>query len=173
MRRLTCLGALALLFLTTGLAAAKGPASRVTIGGADLAEQIAVTDPRTLDVLAWPYAASEQVAWPRDAAPRLAAGYELVRSWGGPPVSVDRLRYFPDPAGGRGYVWHAADGRWFRVSAEGEAALGRILAERGAPPVGPERPAPVPRVAAAVGVGALAVWLLSRRWSARVSDPGR
>ncbi|HEV8635432.1 MAG TPA: hypothetical protein VG370_14490 [Chloroflexota bacterium] len=170
MRRLTCLGALALLFLTTGLAVAKGPASRVTIGGADLAEQIVVTDPAALEILAFLDAGAE-AAWPRARAPTLTAGYELVRSWGDPLAAVDRLRSFPDPAGGRGYVWRTADGKWFRVSADSEAALRRILAAPRAPPEPPDRPAPGLGAAAAAGAAAVSVWLLGRRRLARVRDP--
>jgi hypothetical protein len=54
-------------------------------------------------------------------------------------VPWDQVLYYPDPAGGQGYVYYVMifngsspyDGRWYRATTEGEAALSDLLTSKG------------------------------------------
>jgi hypothetical protein len=124
-------------------ALAKGPPDKVSISGPWLEEEIEVTDSGLLEDLAMgTFTDFRQIA-----APRVGAGYELVRyskTQSGTYRAFDRLRYYPRHSG-RGYVFYVGieggsseyDGKWFHATASGEAALRRLLAR-------PDVPAAVP-----------------------------
>jgi hypothetical protein len=127
-----------LLLWPAGLALAKGPAAKVTITGPNLSEEIEVTDSTALEALS--LAQFEEFSRPIEAPEGLGAGYELTRYFkdGSRLWAFDHLHYYPDPAGGPGYVfydglleggWSEYDGKWFQVSARGETALQGLLAE--------------------------------------------
>jgi hypothetical protein len=77
-------------------------------------------------------------AGPLDEPAGLGEGYTLERQFqnGRAFQSFDRVTYFPDPNGERGYVryegivngWSDYDGKWFRATAKGDAAMRRIIA---------------------------------------------
>jgi hypothetical protein len=131
---------LLLLLWPTGLALAKGPAAKVTITGPNLREEIEVTHSTVLEALS--LAQFEEFSQSIEAPEGLGTGYELTRYFkdGSRLWAFDHLHYYPDPAGGPGYVfydglleggWSEYDGKWFQVSATGETALQRLLAEEG------------------------------------------
>lgn len=139
-RALPVLMALA-LFLCTGTAAfAKETPAKVTVADPGIAKPIDITTPATLQVLG--LNRLEDFGSPAGAPTGASPGYDLTRyvrsDTGLRPF--DRVRYVPDPAGGRGYVYYAGvvggssstDGLWFRASAEGERALRAALTAHGA-----------------------------------------
>lgn len=133
------LGALALLIIVRDAAMAKGPADKVTINGTELTEEIEVAAAEALQALS--IGQLEDFKSPIAAPSEVGPGYEVTRYYkdGANFIAIDHVRYHPDPAGGRGYVfyiglvngWSQYDGKWFRATAQGEQALQRILAENG------------------------------------------
>ena len=87
---------------------------------------------------------------------QLGEGYELHRYFknaDGTYWDFDRVRYYPDPAGGRGYVYYAEGigyspawnaGKWFRATPEGDLTMQRILQSFGVGAQAPTQPALLP-----------------------------
>jgi len=131
MRRLLPLSLLALLLLTPCTILAKGIPTHVMIYGPGLPGRVDITDPSRLTLLGT--AQLEQVPTTIPAPPVVGPGYAIERD------SFDRVRYYPDPAGGRGFVYYVGiingsseyDGHWYYASAGGEQALRSILTEYG------------------------------------------
>jgi hypothetical protein len=133
------LSALALLVVVKDPALAKGPADKVTVNGPGLKREIAITDAQDLQALSMGQLVdfNNPVAAPGEIGP----GYELTRYYEDKAnfIAFDHVRYHPDPADGRGYVfyiglvngWSEYDGKWFHATTQGEQALQRILAENG------------------------------------------
>lgn len=130
-RRLLPLSLLALLLLTPCAILAKGIPTHVMIYGPGLPGRVDITDPSRLSLLGT--AGLEQVPTTIPAPPVTGPGYEIERG------GFDRVRYYPDPAGGRGFVYYVGiingsseyDGHWYYASAGGEQALRSILTEYG------------------------------------------
>ncbi len=120
-------------------AQAKGGAVKVVLSGPDWYGEIVVEDPGLLGHLGT--AAFEDFQSSPEIPADLGAGYLLDRysdaSEGALPF--DRVLYFPDPAGGRGYVYYLEtvnghgpyDGRWFQATPEGEAAVRTVFDTHG------------------------------------------
>jgi hypothetical protein len=133
------LGALALLVVVKDPALAGGPADKVTVNGPGLKREIEITDAQDLQALSVGQLAdfNNPIAAPGEIGP----GYELTRYYEDKAnfIAFDHVRYHPDPADGRGYVfymgllngWSEYDGKWFHATTQGEQVLQRILAENG------------------------------------------
>lgn len=126
--------------LITQAALAKGPPQKITISGGDLLHEIEITgDEAMLNALAMMSLEDYRTLTP-DAPENISGdGYLITRYYevsSGRFVAFDEVRYFPDPDGGRGYLNYVGivngsseyDGKWFRPSASGEAALQSLLA---------------------------------------------
>jgi hypothetical protein len=130
--------ALLALFTLVSAVGAKGEAARITITGEEIEGEIEVLDQETLALLS--FMQLEQSLLPRSFAPEgLGEGYEIARYFQEEGSEryfpFDRVSYHPDPDGGQGYIQYLGivngsseyDGRWFRPSADGEAALRDVL----------------------------------------------
>lgn len=126
------------LALAAPAALAKGPAQRIIITGPGLQSALVVTHEPTLYLLSMG-TLENFVFGPIDEPSNLGEWYELERQFdaGGQTYrTFDRVRYYPDSDGGRGYVFYVGiengsseyDGRWFYANPEGEAAMRRALA---------------------------------------------
>ncbi|MGB3399485.1 MAG: hypothetical protein WBA34_04855, partial [Candidatus Deferrimicrobiaceae bacterium] len=110
----------------------------------------------------------------------LGAGYLMDRygDVSDDALPFDRVLYFPDPSGGRGYVYYLEtvnghgpyDGRWFHVSPEGEAEMEQVFAANGvhagASPAAGKGEGDIARAALTLVpplAGILIGWLLGRR----------
>jgi hypothetical protein len=128
-----------LLVLTASLALAwpDEPPDSVLISGPGLAGTIKITDPRQL--AAFKLGTLEDFDQGVLAAPPQTSGtgYQITRYFGG-DFNFASLRYFPDPAGGAGYLYfedgpdlngsHTPfNGHWLRARPQGEAALQQVL----------------------------------------------
>jgi WD40 repeat protein len=125
------------LLLVTGVTAAKGPSNRITITGPGLTEPIEITDTNILIPLSFVTFENNFENVPK-APTNLGEGYELTRYCAderGNYMAFDHEHYFPDPRGGRGYVFYDGiingsstyDGRWFRVNVDSEKVLQSVL----------------------------------------------
>jgi hypothetical protein len=140
---------LALLLLAAPVTA-KGPASKIMIEGADLAAPIEITD---LDILnrfdPWGgqfFGTGGPLEWPPYVGLRLP--YEVffyVQNNQGESVLRYMFYYYPDPAGGRGYIYlpgsgepyygvntgtiirNESDGRWRYAMPTWDAMIGDVL----------------------------------------------
>jgi hypothetical protein len=122
--------------LLAGQASAKGVATYVVITGPGIHAPIivrgAAANPLGFSLMqitcATEYVCGSAVA-PRHRGP----AYTLTRD------RFDRVRYYPNLAGGRGYIYYVGllngmseyDRRWFRATAAGERALRHILVAHG------------------------------------------
>lgn len=122
---------------------AKGPFSQIILDGPGLLDAITLTE--DADVLPLSMTALEDFAVRLDdevatLGVELGEGYELQRQYesgNGMFETFDRVRYFPDPFGGQGYVLYVGiengsseyDGHYYRATSDGEATIQRILAE--------------------------------------------
>lgn len=171
-----------LLVLTTSLAFAwpDQPPDYVTISGPGLAGTTKITDPSQLAV--FKLGTLEDLEAGVLAAPPEVSGegYQITRYFDGGSFNFASLRYYPDPAGGPGYLYfddgpdirgdHTPyHGQWLRARPEAEAQLRQVLAEI-APRVEAPQTAPVvskaqsPLTLLAVMAGALTiVWVALRR----------
>lgn len=131
---LLLVGVLIGLQLVAQAVLAKGPPQKVTISGADLAEEIVITDDETtLNALAM--MTLEDYRTRTDEAPDVEGeGYLITRYFensAGRLFPFDALHYFPDPQGGRGYINYTGifsgsseyDGDWFRANSDSETVL--------------------------------------------------
>ena len=172
------LAVLTLLVLATGtvLAWPEQPFAKIDISGPGINGVASITDP---DLLA-PMTITgfmdftQTIPEPQN----VGAGYELHRYFkheDGTYWDFDRVRYYPDPSGGRGYVFYEEGigygpahnaGQWFHATPEGDTAMQRILAPVAAPaPTASAAPARAPALtllAALTGV-LLIVWAVQRQ----------
>jgi WD40 repeat protein len=135
------LSVVAAVLLSANLTLAKGSWSKVEISGAGLSGVVEVTDPQLLD-------AFEMTTFQDfdqgtiDPPEIIGGGYKILRGWDDPSghfLAFDEVVYYSDPAGGRGYLYYAGiingsseyDHRWYRVSADGEAAMQTFFADQG------------------------------------------
>ncbi len=121
-------------------ALAKGTPDKVTISGADLPHEIVITgDEDALNTLGL-MELEDYDTLTSDAPEGISGdGYLITRFYGvrGDYVPFDQVRYYPDPAGGRGYVQYVGviggsstwDGKWLRATPAGEATLQRVIAD--------------------------------------------
>lgn len=118
-------------------ASAKGTVHRILISGGDLEGEIAVNELGMTSLLSM--AGFEDFLGGEVEPPaNLGTGYELQRQYkhGQNYQTFDRVVYYPDPLGERGYVyytgiengWSEYDEKWYRVFPEGDMAMQRILA---------------------------------------------
>jgi hypothetical protein len=123
-----------LLFAASHTALAQGNFARLVISGGGLAEPVESTEPALLGFWSFSDFPTMQVAPPTVAG----EGYAIERHSGHGPSAWDRLRYYPNASGVGGYLFYEGllngasryDGQWYLVSAAGDAALRRILAEQ-------------------------------------------
>lgn len=141
MRRMIWILVIIFILTSTHSALAKGTPDLVTVIGPGLDGEINVTDRDLRSALSlggfWDLT-TESIAAPDldedtsylvTSRNKRGAGYQ---SW-------DHMRYYPHPAGERGYVlyvglangWSEYDGNWFRISRRGENAIRTVLAEHG------------------------------------------
>ena len=92
------------------------------------------------------------------AAPDVGEGYTITRYFYGGTFNFGVLHYYPDPEGGRGYVYfedgpdlegdHTAfHHKWLYATPAGDAAMRSLLQSLGALPASDSLPAPVPAMA--------------------------
>jgi hypothetical protein len=128
--------------ITVQAALAKGPPQKVTISGGDLSAEIEVTDDagilEALGTMMLEDFDTRTPDAPEGFDDSWGDGYLITRFYEDPPghfFPFDAVLYYPDPEGGRGYIqylgiangWSEYDGKWFRASAEGEAALTLVI----------------------------------------------
>ena len=159
-------------------AQAKGDSVKVVLYGPDWYGELVVEDPGLLEHLGT--ATFEDVESVPEIPSDLGAGYLLDRyldnTDGARPF--DRVLYFPDPTGGRGFVYYLEivdghgprDGRWFHVTPEGEAAINQVFSAHGvlttAPPMRERKTVGVLRSGLSLVpplAGVLIGWLIGRR----------
>ena len=177
----TGLAVLTLLILTTSAALAwpDQPPDRATLSGPGLTGEVEITGKENLGALQ--LGVFEDFSHGPIAAPNVGEGYRITRYFYEASFNFGVLHYYPDPSGGRGYVFfedgpdlsgnHTAyDGQWFYATPEGDAAMQRILAQVAAPapsPTGSAAPAraPAPTLAllGALTAVLLIVWAVQRR----------
>jgi len=172
------LAVLTLLVLATGtvLAWPEQPFAKIDISGPGINGVASITDPDLLASITITgfMDFTQTIPEPQN----VGAGYELHRYFkheDGTYWDFDRVRYYPDPSGGRGYVFYEEGigygpahnaGQWFHATPEGDTAMQRILAPVAAPvPTASAAPA---RAAALALLGALTavlliVWAVQRR----------
>jgi hypothetical protein len=143
--RKVILCAVIMLLVTVLTVSAKGTFDQIILSGPGLLETVTLTNDS--DVLPLSMTALEEFPLRLDDEisalnVSLGEGYELQRQYmleGGAFMTFDRVRYFPDPFGGQGYVLYVGiengsseyDGHYYRATEEGEATIQRILAENG------------------------------------------
>jgi sugar lactone lactonase YvrE len=123
-----------------GPAEAKGPADRITITGPGLAGELVIEDRATLDALSMGGLENFRLTLheiPANPGP----GYELTRYYkdGDRFWPFDRVRYYPDLSGTKGYVFFIGivngssdyDGKWFAASPPADRILRQTLAANG------------------------------------------
>ncbi len=132
-----------LLLTTAGIVLAwpDQPPDRATISGPGLQGGIEITDKDMLAALK--LGAFEDLEHGPIAAPQVnGEGYTIKRWFYDGTFNFATLRYYPDPAGGRGYVqWEDGpdlsgdhtpyNGQWLRTTSQGEAAMQKLLTSLG------------------------------------------
>lgn len=177
------------LLVTARDVGAKGPPAKAVLSGPGLQGEVAITDAQALAPLA--LGVLEDFTGGAIQAPGERATdanrYTLVSYFddgNGSYRPFDRLYYYPDPSGGRGYIlyeglrisggWSEYDGKWFNATPEGDQSMRRLLERLGVTlTVAPTLPATgrgsvgVAWLLALAGVFALGGGLLRwRRWRA-------
>src|SRR5687768_8198391 len=124
---------LAGVFLQLAPSNAKGPVDRILITGGDLKGEVVVDDLQIAALLS--IAALEDLGGERFTPPaNLGKPYELERQYKRGSVTYstfDRVHYYPDPEGGRGYINYIGiengssgyDGDWFHATEMGDLAM--------------------------------------------------
>ena len=124
---------------TTGVALAwpNQPPDHATISGPGLKGEIEIADKEVLAALK--LGVFEDLASPqREAPPVRGEAYTIRRWFYGGEFNFATLHYYPDPAGGNGYVlWDDGpdltgnhteyNGQWLPVTPKGEAAMRKLL----------------------------------------------
>ncbi len=140
------LAVLVALVLTTSLALAwpDQPPDFATISGPGLVGTIKITNPDQLAAFKLGTLEDFDQGTLAEPPPVTGEGYQITRYFDGGAFNFASLRYYPDPAGGAGYLFfedgpdftgdHTPfNGHWLRARPEGEAALRQVLAQLGAP----------------------------------------
>ncbi|MFQ5401687.1 MAG: hypothetical protein ACE5E7_19075 [Anaerolineae bacterium] len=133
------------LLFSFGSIYAKGPPARITIEGPGISEVLEISD----EVLLQPFGWGEFVDFssPVEARNDIERGYIITRYVliGGTTMrSLDTFTYFPGSANEESIVFYKGiidknlilggsphDGKWFRVSTDGESAIQRIFDAHG------------------------------------------
>jgi len=127
---------LAVLLIPAQLALAKGPPSSATIRGPSLNGEVEITD--SVIVSGFALAAFENFEGGALDSPQLTQGY-LITTYFGKGRPFDHFTYYLDPQGALGYVFYNGivngsseyDGKWYRVTPQGDRAIRRLLAQLG------------------------------------------
>jgi len=130
-----------LILLSFGSASAKGAPARITIKGPGISEVLEITDEALLEPFGW--GEFVDFSTPIEARPHTEGGYIITRYvlMGGTTMrSLDTFTYFPGSGDEESIVFYKGiidkkfilggtpqDGKWFRVSVEGDAAIQRIF----------------------------------------------
>ena len=130
---------LALISTQTGLAKGgfKGAFVKVVMIGPGMDDELVITDPTILEVFAFFNHPDRMMSRSADFKPgvELGEGYRIDRYLVENSV-WDTLTYFPDPAGGEGYLYYNGSkypamtpdhGLWFRATPEGEAVIRQVI----------------------------------------------
>jgi hypothetical protein len=107
----------------------------VTINGCYLPFSFEVTDPSLTDFFSFSEFSKAHIHTPTT----VQQGYEITRYMrddSGVLIAWDRLHYYPDHQAAGGTIFYDGligggseyDGKWYRASAEGDAAMRRLLA---------------------------------------------
>lgn len=140
--RLCCLFCALSVWLAPAVhpALAKGPFAKIVISGPGLAEVATITDDRFMQALSLGMFEDFHTSL---QAPARGEGYELARYYqsdNGTFEVFDRLTYYPNPSGGRAYIfynglegngWSEYDGHWFYAKPNGEVAMQDLLNQLG------------------------------------------
>ncbi len=121
------------------VALAKGSPQQVTLSGDGFALTL-TGDQATLDALAFMTLEDYSTATADPPADLSGDGCLITRSYlaeHGEMVAFDQLRYYPDPAGGRGYLYYVgivygtsdSDHLWFRANPQSETILKALIAD--------------------------------------------
>jgi hypothetical protein len=180
---LICLVIVALL-VVVGPVAAKGAPVRVSITGPGIDGEIVVTEPELLEALGL-YQFNDLARRIDAPAEPPSNGYRIYRYMMDGESSWDSLTYYPDPAGGLGWLYFdglnpaigstQGQGEWYRPSEAGAAAMRQILTDAGvlasatsASPGGLARPIALPIIFATLMVALIAggAFLLRRSQTA-------
>ena len=115
-----------------------GPPAKVHIKGPNIEGEVEVTRADILDGLG----AEQFIDWSQSStmAPFAVDGYELVRYYkdGDSYWALDRVRYYPNPKGGRGAILYVGgvdvntgggvwNGKWFNATPEGDEGMTRLF----------------------------------------------
>jgi hypothetical protein len=180
----------ALILIPLSVALAKGPPEQVTISGPGIDGEITIADSKVLN--AFSFYQFNDLTRMLDEPPQVQGeGYKITRwvtqrrqgkhqlfPW-------DYLTYYPDPAGGPGYLYFdgldrsigstEGQGEWFLASEEGGRAMKEIIASQTAAPTSSVSAAPVaiPMMAALVSliVGSAVVMAMRARRDHRDAMP--
>src|SRR5215831_15966806 len=97
---------LVLATTVTALAWPDQPPDKVLISGPGIEGQAQVKDARALAIFRLGDLEDFDTLDPRSTAtPRVGAGYKIVRFFYGGDFDFARLTYYPNPSGGRGYLY--------------------------------------------------------------------
>jgi hypothetical protein len=146
------LGVLGALTTAIALAWPEDAPDKATISGPGLKGEVEVTDKNILAVLS--LGAIEDFEHGAISAPKVGEGYQITRYFYDASFNFGRLRYYPNSAGERGYVYfedgpdfvgdHTAYNlKWFYATPQGDAAMQSFLKSLGAL-------APEPKLAVAI-----------------------
>lgn len=126
---------LGLLLFCVPPAWAKANFSKIVISGGDLTSAVEVTDPALPDFFSFSDFPTAGITKPKNI--HVSDGYIVSRGWEENDLFTawDSLFYFPKDDGTGGYVyyeglingWSEYDGKWYLASAEGDAAMRRLL----------------------------------------------
>jgi hypothetical protein len=137
--RFVCLLFLVLTLVSGHITSAKGQPSNVYFAAPGLAKPVEITDRRTVDSLT--VGAVADIRQAISNPPAVGVGYDFFRYdlERGTSTVFDRIRYFPQEDGARGYILYvgfmetdAAGGQWFSATEAGETLL-KSLIEKLAP----------------------------------------
>ncbi|MEO8394397.1 MAG: hypothetical protein ABI700_15500 [Chloroflexota bacterium] len=139
--KILLIGFLLMAGLLVQSALAKEAPQKVTISGAGLLSEVVLTgDQDRLNTLAMMTLEDYYTRSANAPAGISGDGYLITRYLQESPtrlIAFDTVRYYPDPAGGRGYIYFLGiangssdyDHHWFRANPAGEATLQALIAE--------------------------------------------
>jgi hypothetical protein len=167
-RKLTLVLIAAFALIPLSVALAKGPPEQVTISGPGIDGEITIANSNVLN--AFSFYQFNDLTRIMDEPPQVTgAGYKITRwltqqrqgkyqlfPW-------DTLTYYPDPAGGPGYIFFdgldpsiggtQGQGEWFLASEDGGRAMKEIIASKAAAPSAPSAvPVAGPIMATLIGL---------------------
>jgi hypothetical protein len=141
-RKFIALAGAAAVSLIASIALAKGPPAQVTITGPTIDGEIVITDPATLDFFS--FYQFNDLGRRIDAPKSYGIGYTITRyiDDGGKLSAWDVLTYYPDPAGGLGWLYFdglnpsigSTEGQeqWYLPTEQGADIMRGILAQNAA-----------------------------------------